>query len=83
MAEAFVRLYKFKEISSQTHDLNYSLTQKKTARMYYSQSFKERVLSLNFSTSKNLIITKHMRQKFKIEFNNIEYVFDDEKQNNF
>ena len=50
--------------------------------MYFSQSYKERVLSLNFGTSKNFIITKHMWQNFKKEFKNIENVFDDEKQNN-
>ncbi len=82
MAEAYVRLYKFKEISTQTDDLNFSLTQKKTARMYFSQSYKEKVLSLNFGTSKNFIMTKHMRQNFKKEFKNIENVFDDKQQNN-
>jgi hypothetical protein len=82
MAQAYVRLYKFKEISTQTDDLNFSLTQKKTARMYFSQAYKERVLSLNFGTSKNFIITKHMWQNFKKEFKNIENVFDAEKQNN-
>ncbi len=82
MAEAYVHLYIFKEISTQTDDIKFSLTQKKPARTYFSQSYKERVLSLNFGTSKNLIITKHILQNFKEEFKNIENVFDDKKQNN-
>ena len=50
MAEAYVKLYKFKETSTQTDDLNFKLTNKKTARMYFSQAYKEKVLSLNFGT---------------------------------
>jgi len=45
---------------TQTDDLTFHLTNKKTVRMYYSQASKEKVMSLNFGTSKNFIITKHM-----------------------
>lgn len=76
MVEAFVKLNKFKESTTQTDDLNFNLTFKKTARMYFSQAYKEKVLSLNFGTSKNFIITKHMWHNFKKEFDNIENVFE-------
>ena len=82
MVEAFVRMHKFKETSTQTDDLNFNLTSKKTVRMYFSQAYKETVLSLNFGTSKNFIITRHMWNKFKNEFENIENVFTPKKQNN-
>ena len=82
MVEAFVRMHKLKETSTQTDDLNFNLTSKKTVRMYFSQAYKETVLSLNIGTSKNFIITRHMRNKFKNEFENIENVFTPKKQNN-
>ena len=82
MVEAFVRMHKLKETSTQTDDLNFNLTSKKTVRMYFSQAYKETVLSLNFGTSKNFIITRHMWNKFKNEFENIENVFTPKKQNN-
>ena len=75
MVEAYVKLFKFTESSTQTDDLYFYLTPKKTARMYYSQAYKEKVLSLNFGTSKSFIITKHMWSCFKKEFEKIEDVF--------
>jgi hypothetical protein len=81
MVEAYVKLYKLKDSTSQTDDLNFNLTLKKTVRMYFSQAYKEKVLSLNFGTSKNFIITKHMWQNFKKEFDNIENVFETKSQN--
>ena len=48
MAEAFVNKKKFKEISTQTDELYFNLTVKKTARMYFSQSYKEPVLKSKF-----------------------------------
>ena len=50
MAEVYVKRYKFTETSTQTDDLYFSLTEKKTARMYYSQAYKEKVLSLKDNT---------------------------------
>ena len=76
-----MKLYKLKDSTSQTDDLNFNLTLKKTVRMYFSQAYKEKVLSLNFGTSKNFIITKHMWQNFKKEFDNIENVFETKSQN--
>jgi hypothetical protein len=81
MVEANVKLYKLKDSTTQTDDLNFNLTLKKTVRMYFSQAYKEKVLSLNFGTSKNFIITKHMWQNFKKEFDNIENVFETKSQN--
>jgi predicted GNAT superfamily acetyltransferase len=81
MVEAYVKLYKLKDSTTQTDDLNFNLTLKKTVRMYFSQAYKEKVLSLNFGTSKNYIITKHMWQNFKKEFDNIENVFETKSQN--
>jgi hypothetical protein len=52
MVEAYVKLYKLRVSSTQTDDLNFNLTLKKTVRMYFSQAYKEKVLSLNFGTSK-------------------------------
>ena len=80
MVEAYVKRYKFTETSTQTDDLYFSLTEKKTARMYYSQAYKEKVLSLNFGTSKSFIITKHMWSNFRKEFEKIENVFGDRRQ---
>ena len=48
--------------------------------MYYSQAYKEKVLSLNFGTSKSFIITKHMWSNFRKEFEKIENVFGDRRQ---
>jgi len=48
MVEAYVKLFRHKETGSQTDDLNFHLTNKKTVRMYYSQAYKQKVLSLNF-----------------------------------
>ncbi len=76
-----MKLYKLKDSTSQTDDLNFNLTLKKTVRMYFSQAYKEKVLSLNFGTSKNFIITKHMWQNFKKEFDNKENVFETKSQN--
>jgi hypothetical protein len=81
MVEAYVKLYKLKDSTTQTDDLNFNLTLKKTVRMYFSQAYKEKVLSLNFGTSKNFIITKHMWQNFKKEFDNIENVFETKSKN--
>jgi hypothetical protein len=81
MVEAYVKLYKLKDSTTQTDDLNLNLTLKKTVRMYFSQAYKEKVLSLNFGTSKNFIITKHMWQNFKKEFDNIEDVFETKSKN--
>jgi hypothetical protein len=80
MVEAYVKRYKFTETSTQTDDLYFSLTEKKTARMYYSQAYKEKVLSRNFGTSKSFIITKHMWSNFRKEFEKIENVFGDRRQ---
>jgi hypothetical protein len=76
MVEAYVKLFRLKETGTQTDDLNFYLTNKKTVRMYYSQAYKEKVLSLNFGTSKNFIITKHMWKNFKKEFDKIDNVFE-------
>jgi hypothetical protein len=80
MVEAYVKRNKFTETSTQTDDLYFSLTEKKTARMYYSQAYKEKVLSQNFGTSKSFIITKHMWSNFRKEFEKIENVFGDRRQ---
>jgi hypothetical protein len=68
MTEAYVKFFKLKEVYTQTDDLRFNLTERKTVRMYYSQAYKEKVLSLNFGTSKIFIITKHMWNNFKKEF---------------
>ena len=81
MTEAYVKLFKLKEVYTQTDDLSFNLTERKTVRMYNSQAYKEKVLSLNFGTSKSFIITKHMWNNFKKEFKNIENVFSDKRQN--
>jgi hypothetical protein len=81
MTEAYVKFFKLKEVYTQTDDLRFNLTERKTVRMYYSQAYKEKVLSLNFGTSKIFIITKHMWNNFKKEFKNIENVFTDKRQN--
>ena len=59
MIEAFVKKHKFKKMSSQIDEIFFHFTQKKITRMYFLQSYKN-ILSLNFGTSKNFIITKQM-----------------------
>jgi len=54
MTEAYVKLFKLKEVYTQTDDLSFNLTERKTVRMYYSQAYKEKVLSLNLGLQKVL-----------------------------
>ena len=75
MVEAYVKKFKFKDNFTQTDDLFFNFTEKKTARMYFSQSYKDHVLSLNFGTSKNFIITKHMWKILQSQSQKIENVF--------
>jgi len=50
------------------------LNGRKTARIYYSSSYKEKVLSLNFGTSKNFIFTKSMWDLFRNYTNTIDNI---------
>ena len=63
MANQMILNRRYKSIGIQTGDhdeLYIYLTNKKTARVYFSPAYKEKVLSLNFGTSKSFIITKEM-----------------------
>ena len=48
------------------------LTNKKTARVYFSPCYKETVLSFNFGTSKSFIISKSMWHIFRRHIKEID-----------
>ncbi len=55
------------------------LENKKTARIYYSSSYKENVLSLNFGSSKNFIFTKSMWNIFRKYIKTIDNLLYNDK----
>ena len=69
MAQAMIDLKNLRNrrtISTQTaHDSEFyiSLTKSKNARLYYSESYKDYVLSLNFSNSKKFIISTYNQNR--------------------
>ncbi len=63
MANQMIMNRKYKNVGVQTGDENelfIYLCNKKTIRVYYSNSYKDKVISFNFGTSKNFIFTKCM-----------------------
>lgn len=80
MTQLMVKLHNLKSVGVQTGDsteLYITLTNKKTARVYYSSAYKEKVLSINFGTSKNFIFTKDMWNKFKKHFSKIDAILNE------
>lgn len=71
MAQAQVDFLKIKnkiDVSTQTCNNNeffVSLSENKYARLYYSESYKDIVLSFNINRSKSFIITKSMWVKLR------------------
>ncbi len=71
---------KYKNVGVQTGDneLLIYLSNKKTARIYYSTSYKEKVLSFNFGTSKNFIFTKLMWKILLQNLNEINQILEND-----
>ena len=71
---------KYKNCGTQTgvddKNLFIYLTNKKTARIYFCESYKDYVLSFNFGTSKSFIFTKCMWEKFKKHFKSIDDILN-------
>jgi hypothetical protein len=71
MAQAQIDLHKKlnkKDISTQTgdnHEFFVSLSKNKYAKLYYSESYKDIVLSFNINRSKSFIITRQMWLKLR------------------
>jgi hypothetical protein len=87
MAQAYVEKFKSyknnleKKVnqSTQTSDLNefyFNLSSSKHARLYYSESYNDLVLSLNINKSKSFIITKSMWKVFRNHINNIDNILN-------
>ncbi len=85
MAQAFIDFYKnkidIKKInkSTQTNDLNeffINLSSSKHARLYYSDSYNDYVLSLNINQSKSFIINKSMWKIFRKHINTIDSILN-------
>ena len=73
---------KYKSVGIQTGDeseLFIYFTNKKTARVYFSTSYKDIVLSFNFGTSKSFIITRSMWKTFLLYFNAINTIFNNQQ----
>ena len=58
--------------TGEENEISFHLENKKTARIYYSTAYKDKVLSLNFGSSKSFIFTRLMWNKFKTHFDEIE-----------
>ena len=70
---------KLKSVASQTGNLNdliFFLSDNKSIRVYYSNGYKQVVLSFNFG-SKSFIITKSMWRIFKNNFQIIDNLLND------
>jgi hypothetical protein len=81
MANAMILHRKYRNIGVQTgddNDLYIYLTNKKTARIDLSPAYKEKVLSLNFGTSKSFIITKSMWKIFRNHYSEIDNILSNE-----
>ena len=55
------------------------LDKNKTARLYFSSAYKNNVLCLNCGNSKNFIFTRCMWNDFKKEFDNINNLFNNDR----
>jgi hypothetical protein len=70
MAQAMLRAHNFQARRSigvqtgQNDEMVFYLSNKKSIKLYYSQVYKERVLSFNISTSKSFIMNKTMWLQF-------------------
>ncbi len=81
MANAMILNRKYKNVSIQTgedNELFVYLNNKKTARIYFSPAYKDKVLSFNFGTSKSFIFTKSMWKNFKIHLADIDKILNDD-----
>ena len=85
MAQKMLDLVSFKmpkktyEVSTQTGDLYefvLCLTNTKMARLYYSESYNEYVLSFNYGSCKKFIITKQMWKVLRNKIGAIDKVLN-------
>lgn len=68
-----------KNVASQTGDIyefSVCLSNHKRARLYYSESYKDYVLSLSYNSSKKFIISKSMWKKLRVFLKNIDFVLN-------
>lgn len=68
-----------KSVSTQTGhresmEFQISLSENKRARIFYSKSYKEYVLSFNYTNCKKFIVSKSMWKIFRIHFNRIDSI---------
>jgi hypothetical protein len=83
MAQKMITMRKFKDIGIQTGnpcELFIYLGNKKTLRTYFSSSYNQKVMSLNFGTSKSFIITKEIWAIILLHLDQINNIFKDDKQ---
>ena len=77
MAEAMInRNKKFRSISTQTGetaDFCINLSPSKHLRLYYSESYRDMVLSLNINQCKSFIFTRAMWKIFREHINRIDF----------
>ena len=80
MAQAALEFLKYKKsisTSTQTNNLDefyVNLSSTKHARLHYSESYKDMVLSFNINQSKSFIITRQMWNIFKLHLNEIDKI---------
>ena len=79
MAQALLDLKKIKKtISTQTGDIfefYKNIGKNKSIRLYYSNTYKDYVLSINFGNCKKYLITRSMWKIFRLYLNQIDIVF--------
>ena len=80
MAQAAVEARKLKKtIGTQTGDsdeMMFYISNKKIVRLYYSKVYKERVVSLNLSSSKSFVLNKVLWNQFRKLFPFIDKYFE-------
>lgn len=84
MANVMIKMRKYKDVGIQTgnnDEFYIYLTNKKTLKTYFSTCYNQRVLSLNFGTSKSFIITKPMWDIILLHLDEINQILrNDDKQ---
>lgn len=76
MAQAQLEFKNKKDISTQTGDFEYffNLSNYKNVRVYFSKSYKQYVLSINFGQCKKYIITTKMWKQFRRHIKVIDFI---------
>lgn len=78
MAQQMIEQMK-KTVFTQTGDSNeFILTKNKTVKLYYSNVYKQNVVALTLSSTKSIILTKFLWEKFKLLIPIIDNYFENE-----